>query len=240
MTLGGDKLAYTEFISRNCLTIGRILSLSSPSLPWTDLPLSYLIETLPHLQPRYYSISSSSVVSPRRPSITVLVSKTPLPNNATQNIFGLTTNYLLGLSNSLNNSKPHPKELTYNFTGPSDALQGSRIFAHIRKSKFKLPTLSSCPIIMVSAGTGLAPFLAFLSKRKKLFEIGRPVGEMMLFFGCRHPEEDLIYRAELAEFERIFGGKLRVVTAFSREENGRRRCTSKTGLWSAVRRQCGC
>jgi NADPH-ferrihemoprotein reductase len=216
-TLGEDKLAYTDFVSRNYLTIGRILSLASPKVPWTDLPLSYLIETLPNLQPRYYSISSSSVVSPRRPSITVLVSKTPLPNDATQNVLGVTTNYLLALSNSLNNTNRQAQELTYNLTGPSDVLQEGKIFAHIRKSKFKLPTLSSCPLIMVSAGTGLAPFLAFLSERKKLFDIGRPVGEMLLFFGCRNLDADFIYRAELEQFERDFGEKLKIVTAFSRE-----------------------
>ncbi|PMD37493.1 putative NADPH-cytochrome P450 reductase [Hyaloscypha variabilis F] len=216
-TLGEDKLAYTDFVSRNYLTIGRILSLASPKAPWTDLPLSYLIETLPNLQPRYYSISSSSVVSPRRPSITVLVSKTPLPNDATQNVLGLTTNYLLALSNSLNNTNRQAQELTYSLTGPSDVLQGGKIFANIRKSKFKLPTLSSCPLIMVSAGTGLAPFLAFLSERKKLVDIGRPVGEMLLFFGCRNLDDDFIYRAELEQFERDFGEKLKIVTAFSRE-----------------------
>lgn len=214
--LGEDKLAYHDFVSRNYLTIGRILSLASPNAPWKDLPLSYLIETLPQLQPRYYSISSSSVVSPRQPSITVLVSKTPLVNDSTQNIFGLNSNYLLALSNSLNISDHHPHPLTYNLTGPSDTLQGTKIFAHIRKSKFKLPALSSCPLIMVAAGTGLAPFLAFLSERKKLFDIGRPVGEMLLFFGCRNVEEDFIYRDQLAGFERDFGGKLKVIVAFSR------------------------
>jgi NADPH-ferrihemoprotein reductase len=215
-TLGEDRLVYADFTSRNVLTIGRILSLASPSDPWSDLPLSYLIETLPHIQPRYYSISSSSVVSPRQPSITALVAKTPLANNPTQNIFGLTSNYLLSLSNSLNKSTSNGTDLTYNLSGPSDTLQGTKLFAHIRKSKFKLPTLSSCPLIMVSAGTGLAPFLAFLSERKKLFEIGRPVGEMVLFFGCRSSDEDFIYRGELDDFEKVFDGRLRIVTAFSR------------------------
>ncbi|KAE9372464.1 putative NADPH-cytochrome P450 reductase [Stipitochalara longipes BDJ] len=216
-TLGEDKLAYTDFVNRKYLTIGRILTLASPNIPWADLPLSYLIETLPHLQPRYYSISSSSVVSPRQPSLTVLVSKIPLPSDPVQNIFGLTTNYLLALSNSFHPPKTQPEELTYDLTGPSGTLHGGKVFAHIRKSKFKLPTLSTCPLIMVSAGTGIAPFLAFLSERRKLFEIGRPVGKMVLFFGCRNPNEDFIYRAEIEEFERVFAGKLRVVTAFSRE-----------------------
>jgi len=35
------------------------------------------------------------------------------------------------------------------------------------------------------------------------------------FFGCRHPE-DFIYRAKIEEMERALGGRLRIVTAFSR------------------------
>jgi NADPH-ferrihemoprotein reductase len=43
------------------------------------------------------------------------------------------------------------------------------------------------------------------------------VGEMLLFFGCRNLDDDFIYRAELEQFERDFGEKLKIVTAFSRE-----------------------
>ncbi|OCL13709.1 hypothetical protein AOQ84DRAFT_394900 [Glonium stellatum] len=216
LTLGGDKDLYTDLLTRNYLTMGRILLLASPDSTWSDLPLSYIIESLPQIQPRYYSISSSSVISPRRPSITAVVAKTPLVNAPTQCIFGLTTNYLLALSNSLSTSNVHPQGLTYQLNGPSETLKGGKIFAHLRKSKFKLPALASCPLIMVGAGTGLAPFMAFLTERQKLMEIGKLVGEMLLFFGCRDPEEDFIYRTELEELERLFAGKLRIVTAFSR------------------------
>jgi NADPH-ferrihemoprotein reductase len=90
--------------------------------------------------------------------------------------------------------------------------------AHIRKSKFKLPALVSYPLIMVSVGIGFVSFISFLSERKKLADIGRPLGEMILFSWCWNPDEDFIYRVELEEFERQFVGKFRIVTAFLREE----------------------
>lgn len=216
LKLGQDKAFYAEFISKIQLNLGRLLQLACPSETWTSLPLSYIVETLPRMQPRYYSISSSSTISPRKPSITVAVSATPLPNNPSEFIHGVTSNYLLALSRSLQNGGAHPHSLTYRITGPSDALQGGKVFAHLRRSKFKLPKMSSCPLIMVAAGTGLAPFRAFIAERHKLHSIGKPVGEMLLFFGCRRPDEDFIYRAELKDLETALGGKLRIVTAFSR------------------------
>lgn len=147
------------------------------------LPLSYLIQILPRTQPRYHSISSSSVLSPHAPSITALDSTSPLPNAPTSPIHSLTTNYLLVLSQSLTTSgpQPHPHGLTYHLTSPSNALEGGKLFAHIRKSKFKLPTLASCPLVMVAACTALAPFRAFITKRVRLKVTGKPVGGMLLF-----------------------------------------------------------
>ncbi|OCK75376.1 riboflavin synthase domain-like protein [Lepidopterella palustris CBS 459.81] len=226
-TLGQDKTAYAAFLTHTHLNIGRLLELSTsgdPNMIWSNLPLSYLIETLPRTQPRYYSISSSSVISPRAPSITALVSTSSLPNAPTSLVHGLATNYLLALSQSLTKagSQPHPHGLTYNLTGPSNALEGGKIFAHIRKSKFKLPVLASCPLIMAAAGTGLAPFRAFITERVRLKSMGKPVGKMILFFGCRHPDEDFIYKAELEEMEKVLEGKLRIVTAFSRVQGEKR------------------
>ncbi|KAG4436551.1 hypothetical protein IFR05_007946 [Cadophora sp. M221] len=202
--IGRDKDAFNTFSSQQYLTIGRMMALACPDTTW-DVPLSYIIETLPHLQPRYYSISSSSIISPRQPSITVLVANTELASG--QTVPGLTSNYLLALSN--------PQDQGCKFIGPSEKLKGGELFAHIRKSKFKLPVQSSCPLVMIAAGTGLAPFVAFLAERKKLMDIGRPVGQMMLFFGCRDVL-DFIYRDEIEQLQREFGEKLVVVTAFSR------------------------
>ncbi|KPM44112.1 hypothetical protein AK830_g2399 [Neonectria ditissima] len=46
--------------------------------------------------------------------------------------------------------------------------------------------------------------------------MGRKIGEMVIFFGCRHADKDYIYRSELEQMESESEGKLRIVTAFSR------------------------
>jgi NADPH-ferrihemoprotein reductase len=215
LQLGQDKTAYASFLSHTHLTLGRLLQLACPDVAWTALPLSYLIETLTPIQPRYYSISSSSVLAPRKPSITVLVSSAPLPANPTQSIHGITSNYLLALSAS-RASSAHPHGLTYPLSGPNASLTGGKIHAHLRRSRFKLPLLGKCPLVMVAAGTGLAPFRAFIAERRQLSLLGKEIGEMALFFGCRAPTEDFIYKDELDEMQAALGGKLRVITAFSR------------------------
>ncbi|PYH95396.1 NADPH-cytochrome P450 reductase [Aspergillus ellipticus CBS 707.79] len=216
LQLGQDKAAYANFINRTHVNLGRLLQLAAPETAWPALPLSYLVETLAPIQPRYYSISSSSVIAPRKPSITAIVSTTPVPENPEELVHGITSNYLLALSENRRDAT-HPHGLTYHLNGPSNALQGGKVFAHLRKSKFKLPRVGSSPLIMVAAGTGLAPFRAFIAERRQLQQIGREIGEMILFFGCRRPEEDYTYRDELAELQAALGDRLRIVTAFSRQ-----------------------
>lgn len=227
LTLGKDKAAYQHYLTHTHLNLGRLLTLAAPNTPWPSLPLSYLIETLPRLQPRYYSISSSSVISPRHPSITALVSTTPLPaaQQATA-IPGLASHYLLAHAHALttgSTSPPHPNQTTtYALAGPADALAGGKLYAHVRKSKFKLPGAGSTPLVMVAAGTGLAPFRGFVAERARLHAMGKDVGRMLLFFGCRDPAEDYIYADELAGWARELGGRLAVVTAFSRKQGERK------------------
>ncbi|KIW80880.1 hypothetical protein Z517_03903 [Fonsecaea pedrosoi CBS 271.37] len=223
LELGQDKDLYMSFLKKNHLTLGRLLKLASRGEPWAKLPLAYLIEALPLMQPRYYSISSSSVLIPRKAAITALVASGHVPENPEQKILGVTSNYLLALSQT------HPASAAadiqaekvtspqYDLLGPSNLLHGTKIFGHVRKSKFKLPIQSSCPIIMVAAGTGIAPFRAFIAERAKLHAIGKPIGEMMLFFGCRRPQEDYIYRDDLEQAQAAVGKHVfQIVTAFSR------------------------
>ncbi|KAK9413791.1 putative NADPH--cytochrome P450 reductase [Seiridium unicorne] len=222
-----DRETFAQFIAATHVNLGRLLDVAvsqdtdaaSPSIP-----LSFFIEVLPRMQPRFYSISSSSIVSPRTPSITVLVSNTEISEASTAPIPGLASNYLLALSQSTAAPEvsKHPAGLTYHLSGPGDALKDHSLFAHIVRSKFKLPAQASCPIIMVAAGTGLAPFRGFLSERSRLHAMGKPVGEMMLFYGCRSADEDNIYESELRELEQSLQGKLQVVRAFSRASGGKK------------------
>lgn len=82
--------------------------------------------------------------------------------------------------------------------------------------------LSSHPLVMVAAGTGLAPFRAFIMERLRLQSVGKDIGQMILFFGCQRPDDDYIYKEELEQMEKDLGGKLKIVTAFSRQEGAKK------------------
>lgn len=222
LELCADRVSWSALLERTHVNFGRLLELAAsrgePDV-WRDMPLTFVLENLPRMRPRYYSISSSSVLSPRYLCITALVSNKNLPG-AGQQVPGLATNYLLAGANARHGvavPASHPKDLSYELEGPGQALRGGKLFAHLRRSSFKLPALASCPLIMLAAGTGIAPFRAFIAERARLHTMGRDVGAMMLFFGCRHPEEDYIYQSELEAMRAALGGdKLRIVVAFSR------------------------
>lgn len=72
----------------------------------------------------------------------------------------------------------------------------------MESSNFKLPE-TNVPIIMIGAGTGIAPFKAFLEEKEKIMEIAidKCPGEFTLFFGCKHENGDYIFKDELAGYK---------------------------------------
>jgi len=75
-------------------------------------------------------------------------------------------------------------------------------------------------MIMVGAGTGLAPFRGFLQERAEQQATGATLAPSLLFFGCR-TAADRLYADELDTFEK--SANVHVYTAFSRQpSNGRK------------------
>lgn len=95
---------------------------------------------------------------------------------------------------------------------------GDRISCFIRKTKtaFRLPANDSTPVIMIAAGTGIAPMRAFIQERAAILDAGvRKLGPAVLFFGCRNKDADDLYKEELGEWEAK--GVVQVKPAFSRD-----------------------
>ncbi|HET7888318.1 MAG TPA: cytochrome P450 [Bradyrhizobium sp.] len=159
--------------------------------PACELPLHVYLEMLSLLAPRYYSISSSPSLDASRCSITVAVVEGPAVSG--RGIYkGICSNFLAGRR------------------------AGETIYATLRETKagFRLPADPAVPIIMIGPGTGLAPFRGFLQERAALKAKGSTLGPAMLFFGCRHPEQDYLYAEELKAF--AAEGITDLYTAFSR------------------------
>ncbi|KRX14444.1 NADPH--cytochrome P450 reductase, partial [Trichinella nelsoni] len=165
-------------------------------LPSCRPPLDLLLELLPRLQPRFYSISSSPKVDPSLVSITVIVLKYTTPIGRPGK--GVATNYLA--SKIAVENKPHPQVPIY-----------------IRRSQFRLPHSPSTPVVMIGPGTGIAPFRGFIQERAMLKQTGREVGPMILYFGCRKRKEDYLYGQELEAWLKD-GTLSELHVAFSRDQ----------------------
>jgi cytochrome P450/NADPH-cytochrome P450 reductase len=76
-------------------------------------------------------------------------------------------------------------------------------------------------MIMIGAGTGLAPFRGFLQERAALNAQGVPIATSLLFFGCRTAKDDYLYEDELRTFEA--DGVVTIDAVFSREGDSARR-----------------
>lgn len=194
--LGNDKDYFRDRISSHYLNIAQVLDRVDPTSEWTNVPFSIMIEGLQKIQPRYYSISSSSLVQKDKISITAVVEEIRVPGS--ENILkGVTTNYLLALKQKQHGDPhPDPHGLTYNITGPRNKYDGIHIPVHVRHSNFKLPSDPSKPIIMVGPGSGVAPFRGFVQERAAQAKAGEQVGKTLLFYGCRKRTEDFLYKDE--------------------------------------------
>jgi cytochrome P450/NADPH-cytochrome P450 reductase len=161
--------------------------------PACELPFHAYLEMLSLLAPRYYSISSSPSGDASRCSVTVGVVEAPASSG--RGVYkGICSNYLAGRR------------------------AGDTVHATVRETKagFRLPDDPWMPIIMIGPGTGLAPFRGFLQERAARKAKGTSLGPAMLFFGCRHPEQDFLYADELKAF--AADGVTELHTAFSRSD----------------------
>lgn len=191
--LAADEAAGASLYRNEVLVKRRSVLDLLTQFPAVKLPLELYLEMLPPLSPRYYSISSSPLHDARRCSITVGVLTGPA-RSGNGNFAGVCSNYLA-----------------------RQDLDGGVVHAFVKDttSTFRLPADPRTPVLMVGPGTGLAPFRGFLQERASLRAAGREVGPSMLFFGCRHPDQDYIYRDELAAFAR--DGITELHVAFSRQ-----------------------
>ncbi|GAB90835.1 cytochrome P450 [Gordonia rhizosphera] len=160
--------------------------------PACELPFETYLDSLGPLAPRYYSISSSPHHRPGVCSITVGVLAEPARNGSGRDHLGVCSNFLAGKQS------------------------GDDVYAFVRdtSSTFRLPADPSVPVIMIGAGTGLAPFRGFLTERATQAADGVALGEALVIAGARHPRADLLYAEEFRAFDKA--GIARIEHAFSR------------------------
>ena len=168
--------------------------------PSTKLPLGVFLKMQPPMRVRQYSISSSPLWNSNHVTLTYSVVNRPALSGQGRYV-GVATNYLAQLA-------------------PGDKLHVSVRPSH---QAFHLPKdAQSVPVIMIAAGTGMAPFRGFIQERAAQLAAGRKLAPAILFYGCRSPATDLLYKDLLKRWEEMGAVSLRF--AFSRQSDESHDC----------------
>jgi len=157
-----------------------------------QIPGQTLVEILRPLAPRSYSIASSQKAVAEEAHLTVAT----LNSNATGTM-------RQGVASSFLNQRLKPGEFVRVFLEPN--------------RRFRLPEDPQAPIIMIAAGTGIAPFRAFMQE----LEESRADRDSWLIFGNPHLRTDFLYQREWLHW-RDTGLLNRIDTAWSRDQAEKR------------------
>jgi len=134
-------------------------------------PLVNLMQLIPPIKPRHYSISSSMKMHPNSVHLLVVAVEWDTPKGRKR--FGQCTRDLA-----------------------SQAL-GTVVTVDIMTSVMKLPEDPATPVIGAALGTGLAPFRAFIQERTMLKREGKTLGPFVMYFGARYRAQEYLYGDDL-------------------------------------------
>ncbi|MFJ8463375.1 cytochrome P450 [Streptomyces swartbergensis] len=155
-----------------------------------------LLDLLTPLRPRHYSISSSPAVDPGHADLMVSLLKAPARSG--NGVYrGTGSGYLATVE-------------------PGDTL-----YARVQpcREAFRIDaTGGSAPVVMIAAGTGLAPFRGAIADRTAALAAGAELAPAVCYFGCDAPDADFLHAGELRAAETAGAVSLR--PAFSEAPEG--------------------
>ncbi|CAM5102495.1 unnamed protein product [Natator depressus] len=152
------------------------------------VPVDYLLDIIPRIQPRAFSIASSMLALPNR--LQILLAVVQYKTRLSKPRRGLCSTWLASLN-------PQQGDV--------------RVPLWVKRGGMKFPAEPDTPIIMIGPGTGVAPFRAAIQER-----VAHGWKGNYLFFGCRQKSKDFYCGAEWQEL--VKSGHLTLFTAFSRDQ----------------------
>ncbi|XP_072932879.1 methionine synthase reductase [Epargyreus clarus] len=181
----GSAAYNTHILNKNTCLLDLLANFKS-----CKPPIEILYQHLPRLLPRPYSIVNSSLKSPNMLKIGFSVI------DIGKNRKGLTTGWIEDI-------------ITNNADSLEDSLRKlsikdkEEVPIYLRKNinGFQLPE-NDVPLILIGPGTGVSPYIGFLEELEylRMGNKSKQAGPIWLFFGCRNPTLDFIYKEELNGF----------------------------------------
>ena len=177
-------------------------------------PLAALLDCLPPLAPRMYSVSSSPLETPHQVHVAFSVVRYETPAGVRQ---GVATTWLEKLCQPMLEGRGVTSEARVRL--PVYLRRGGSFGLPVHRDT-GLPNLAA-PMLMIGPGTGVAPFRGFLQQRRHLVkQQDSPAAPAWLYFGCRQEQEDFLYQADLKAFE-ADGTLSKLRVAFSRAQSSK-------------------
>ena len=207
---------YTKSVRELGLSLLDLLN----AFPSCQPPFERLLELVPRLKARPYSVSSSPLENSNHLHFVFNIVEFPALEGVRQERHGVCTGWLADITEAQRQVKINSSDKLADGLSQLTLEELPKVPIFQRKSlSFKLPSTPDTPIIMIGPGTGVAPFIGFLQHREhilKASDSAEPLSESWLFFGCRHKERDYLYRQELEHY--LSTGVLsRLFLSFSRD-----------------------
>jgi len=184
--------------------------------PSAKMPLEYLLDFVPSIKPRLYSIGSAPEMHPDH--IHLCIVEEDWTNSKGEVRHGQSTWFVRNQLPKLQwgqytGLKDDPEELL----GKLSTEEAPLIPVRVNPAVVHLPDSPKVPLVMVGLGTGMAPFRAFIQQRKVLKEAGEETGDMLLYFGARYEATEYLYGEEIDQFHEE-GTLTHLKKAFSRDQ----------------------
>eukprot|EP00437_Effrenium_voratum_P033959 CAMPEP_0181476616 /NCGR_PEP_ID=MMETSP1110-20121109/41797_1 /TAXON_ID=174948 /ORGANISM="Symbiodinium sp., Strain CCMP421" /LENGTH=1846 /DNA_ID=CAMNT_0023601901 /DNA_START=106 /DNA_END=5646 /DNA_ORIENTATION=- len=163
--------------------------------PSCQVNIGHLLDYVPDIKPRLYSIASSSRMRGDDECHLCIIRNDWTATSGRQ-LTGLSTRWLC--------EDMHPEAGSIG------------VHACVHPSAVSLPEKHTTPMLMVALGTGIAPMRAFIEERASAKRDGEECGPMALFFGARNRQE-YSYEAEFDAYQKE-GVLTDIHLALSREQ----------------------
>lgn len=178
------RIAHKKWLRDHFKTLGDLLD----NFPGSCPPLDVLMEIVPRLRPRLFSIASSPLADPD--CLRIIVGSHHYPGAAGELRQGVASRHLCSLA------------------------PGDRLHAVVKPAHRQLPPDFDGPLLLIGAGTGLSALYGVIEERAARGLRG-PDHPAHLFFGCRSDAEFIMRDRLLAWREE--GVLSSVTAAFSRQ-----------------------
>lgn len=184
--------------------------------PGADVPLEYLLDFVPAIKPRLYSIASAPEMHPDRIHLCIVEEDWERADGEMRR--GQSTwfmrNNRAGLSwGNTKGLRDAPEEAF----GELSREEAPKIPVRVNPAVVHVPEDPTVPLVMVGLGTGMAPFRAFIQQRKAARDEGQEVGKMLLYFGARYEKTEYLYGDEIEAYH-AEGLLTDLKKAFSRDQ----------------------